>query len=367
MVVVFDHFCRFWLETPVPPWLGRTLHFPLLRVFNDGAAAVMLFFLLSGFVLALPYLRGRETSYRVYALRRICRIYPPYFAALILAITACWKFHNFNGYGKEFHSIWAGKPDLLSILQHVLLIDRFDVLRYNPPSWSLVHEMRISLFFPLLAWVGVKLRTRYAVGISLLLPALATAASHIWPHPNVVLGVQLTEYTATVGFSGIFLIGILIARHKEWLGHIFHSLPVWGHVLLFLIAAKLYLYPPHIPSELSAYFQSFGAAYLIVAALSSRGYFVRFLRTTPLQFLGRVSYSIYLVHTPVLMMLSILCYKRMPYGYLLLPYVALSLGVATLFYEAVEKPSIELGRALGKRLSQGEHAPQPKALALDQQ
>ena len=46
----------------------------------------MLFFLLSGFVLSVPYLRGKGQAYPVYLIRRILRIYAPYLAALALAV-----------------------------------------------------------------------------------------------------------------------------------------------------------------------------------------------------------------------------------------------------------------------------------------
>ena len=45
-----------------------------------GRAAVILFFILSGFVLSLPFLREPRPGYAGFAVRRICRIYLPYLA-----------------------------------------------------------------------------------------------------------------------------------------------------------------------------------------------------------------------------------------------------------------------------------------------
>jgi peptidoglycan/LPS O-acetylase OafA/YrhL len=48
------------------------------------------------------------------------------------------------------------------------------------------------------------------------------------------------------------------------------------------------------------------------------------------------------------MILSIAVYRKLSYGYLLLPFLAISLTVATLFNQFVELPSIRLGRRIGR-------------------
>ena len=58
---------------------------PLLPVHN-GNAAVFIFFVLSGYVLSLPYLRGTQPGYPCYVIRRVCRIYLPFAAAILLAL-----------------------------------------------------------------------------------------------------------------------------------------------------------------------------------------------------------------------------------------------------------------------------------------
>src|ERR1700730_7544565 len=51
-----------------------------------GHEPVVLFFVLSGFVLALPFYRGRALSYRAFVAKRIFRIYIPYVVAILFAI-----------------------------------------------------------------------------------------------------------------------------------------------------------------------------------------------------------------------------------------------------------------------------------------
>src|SRR5438105_12280270 len=81
LIVVFHHFFWMWFyhqtERTDPAFL---LFYPLIA----GHESVILFFLLSGFVLSVPYLRGRSQPYGTFLLRRVLRIYCPYFFALVL-------------------------------------------------------------------------------------------------------------------------------------------------------------------------------------------------------------------------------------------------------------------------------------------
>jgi peptidoglycan/LPS O-acetylase OafA/YrhL len=347
IIVVLDHFLRFWGAAQMPAWLARALTWPVVRIFCDGAAAVMVFFLLSGFVLALPSLRGRSTRYPVYVLRRVCRIYLPYVVALAIGILVAWMFHDSSGYGGETRAMWRGAPDVHSVLQHILFVGQFNVLRYDPPIWSLVHEMRISLVFPLLCLIALRLQTRYALLVSVLFPIGARVIEKLHPSAPSTLGEGLVLFTSSLSYCGVFLLGALIAKHQDYLRYQFVSLRAWGQAALLLVAGWLYLYPWRD----SGYIQSLGGACLIVAALSDHGWFARLLRTRPLQFLGRVSYSLYLLHLPLLLVLSIAVYRKFPYGFLLPPYLCLCLAAAALFYRWVEVPSIALGKNLGGRLA----------------
>jgi peptidoglycan/LPS O-acetylase OafA/YrhL len=58
---------------------------PLLPLHN-GDAAVFIFFVLSGYVHSLPYLRGTQPAYPEYVIRRVCRIYIPFAAAILFAL-----------------------------------------------------------------------------------------------------------------------------------------------------------------------------------------------------------------------------------------------------------------------------------------
>jgi peptidoglycan/LPS O-acetylase OafA/YrhL len=344
--VLFDHFTRLWRESPSPSWAAH-LHFPVIA---NGRAAVTMFFALSGFVLTLPFLKTRQQIYPIYAIRRVCRIYLPYAVALLFAILACWKFHGVEMYGKEFNATWRSSPSIGTVTQHLLLVGKFNAYAFNPPMWSLVHEMRISLIFPLLCLVSLRRRGLTALTIALMFPLLAVVLQRLsGTQDDAVTGPHSVAWLRTLGFCGTFLVGSILARHQEAIRVHLSRTPRLLRWFLIAAAVVLYVYSEHIP--VSAHLQDFatgvGSCYVILLSTEERGPFSRLLQLKPFLFLGRISYSLYLVHLPILMMLSIGIYGKLSYGYLFLPFFALALIAATLFNRLVEVPSIRLGKLIG--------------------
>src|SRR5262245_29989771 len=128
---------------PREAWLPRVLSF--------GHYGVQLFFVLSGFLLAIPFAKwrlrlGGKPSLKAYYLRRLTRLEPPYILSMLLlyagglvalgaaAATALW-------------------PNLLASLvyQHNLIYG--DGSRIIPPAWSLEVEVQFYLLAPFLAVV----------------------------------------------------------------------------------------------------------------------------------------------------------------------------------------------------------------------
>src|SRR5690349_14633266 len=85
MAVVFGH-CWGSLPPPRPgSWLFYFAASPL-ALLRDGIDAVVVFFVLSGLVLAPPFLAARPRRYWPFVIRRICRIWIPYAVVLIVAV-----------------------------------------------------------------------------------------------------------------------------------------------------------------------------------------------------------------------------------------------------------------------------------------
>ena len=100
------------------------------------------------------------SSYGSYLLKRICRIYIPYIVALIIAII-CQT--TISGYGISYLSEWFNRSWTIEsssslIAQHILLVGKYNTDAYNGVIWSLVHEMRISIIFPLILMICLRKR-----------------------------------------------------------------------------------------------------------------------------------------------------------------------------------------------------------------
>jgi peptidoglycan/LPS O-acetylase OafA/YrhL len=142
----------------------RLLDLPLSL---GGRFAVMLFFVLSGFVLALPYFADKHLAYGRYLVRRFCRLYPPFAFAVLISAFLCWSL---GGKSLPMVSSWLNDPwsnavTTSVVMSHLLMegIGKSQSIDLDSPIWSLIIEMRVSFVFPLLVdyvrrfeWPGVK-------------------------------------------------------------------------------------------------------------------------------------------------------------------------------------------------------------------
>ena len=346
LFVVFDHFMRGWVEASPPHFVS---YLPFIPFLTNGGAAVMMFFVLSGFVLTLPQLSARRQSYPAYAVRRICRIYLPYLAALMVALAGCWRFHGLDRYSDApiFHKFWVSAPTWPLVAQHLAFLGRYNVYAYNPPTWSLVHEMRISLIFPLLCLIALRLRPWAAFAVALAFPVAGRMVEK-YSAPLWEPGTSSLFWSETIGFCGIFLVGSILARYRHPIVAWLAATPAMMRWALFVVAIALYQYPVvlHVPHAMRAFVVGLAAAYFVMLALVPNGWLSRMLRLSPLRFLGRISYSLYLIHSPILIVMSIAIWGKASYTYLLLPFVAVAIGAAAIFYQFVELPSIAIGKAI---------------------
>lgn len=344
-VVLLNHFYAVWLRTGHPSWLDHPMHKPPLWLLVDGHASVILFFLLSGFVLSLPRLHGSRPSYPVYVLRRVCRIYLPYLAALFVSVAACGLFFHYRLDGRFMPECWRQPPDAHSLLQHVAMLGRLDVYRYDGPIWSLVHEMRISLVFPLIVFCALRLRVASTVVAAAACTFLASVSLARLEN-NLSDEVHTMAWSYTLSFCGIFLLGAGLARHYDAYTRAIDRLHVSLRTALFFGAMLVYLYPvpPWHSINMGDFSIACGGLVLLTFALRQHGLVARLLRLQAMQFLGTISYSLYLLHFPILTLMSPLAAARFSFGWLLVPFLAASILAAVVMYHLVEMPSMRLGR-----------------------
>jgi peptidoglycan/LPS O-acetylase OafA/YrhL len=338
VVVMFHHFyIMFYRQGLAHSWIS-TLIYPLVA----GHESVMLFFMLSGFVLSLPLLNGKAQSYPIYLLRRTLRIYGPYLAALALAIVGCAFFHGrLTGLGGP--EPWPEHVSLSAVGQAVMFLgDRNDAI-YDPAFWSLVQEMRISIIFPLLFLLTriLSLRTTFLmVGMCTVLGV---------QQPGSVL-VRMFGSVVTVEYAGMFVLGILLATHIGVLSDLYRRLGGVQRVLIATVSLCLY-YGVHSWTgglwHLGDMPVAIGAGGLMVIALNSP-HVRSILLHGSLGFMGRISYSLYLVHGTVLFALVALLRYRVSPPTLFLIFVPTVILLSWGFYLCVEAPFTRLSQKAGK-------------------
>jgi peptidoglycan/LPS O-acetylase OafA/YrhL len=351
LTVAFHHFL-YSISTVVdrPAALWALKYTPLHAVWA-GHQAVVLFFVLSGFVLAVPFY-SRAVSYQGFVVKRIFRICVPYWAAVLLALGASHLVfrHKVPGLSTWFNSWWNDPVSVQVLLGHLLLVDSFPNNLLDPVLWSLVHEMRISLVFPFL--MALLLRYGWRIG---LLTALALAlVGFVVQRGSQRLGYP-NDYGDSFRYVLMFVVGAILCGHRERLVTWLRRLPAWlpaACLPVALLAYTVTYWYPLLPGTrilrftiAQDYVTTLGVSAFILFGLSC-GPLTRVLTSRPLRWLGKVSYSLYLLHAIVLLTMLKLLSGVLPIWALWAPTAVAALLVAAVSYRLVERPSMALGRRL---------------------
>jgi peptidoglycan/LPS O-acetylase OafA/YrhL len=335
--VLAFHYCLMWK----PPEYFERGWGSLLYPFIAGHEAVLLFFLLSGLALA-KMLSGSLQSYPRYALRRVLRIYGPYLAALIVSIGGAALWHSATGFGRWSGKTWSHPVSFWLVLQHVLLLGNYHSGEYNVAFWSLVHEMRISFLFPFLYAAIKRIKPSIVLPAAVLSSLLAEAMGREQ--------LNMENLWTTASYIGMFACGVLIEEHYESICRWFRSLNRFNHLLFALVSVSLYSEGHRFRSvpflwRFEEWSVAAGATGLIILAMSSAKT-KRFLQMPLPQFLGRISYSLYLMHGTVLFALTATVFGKMPQACFFGLFVCSVLVLSTLFNRFVEQPFIRLSRTV---------------------
>lgn len=278
----------------------------------DTDGFVSMFFVISGFLLALPYVKSivDETRpavpARSFLIRRLARILPIYY----LAVLVMWGLSN---------PVLPG--DWQDLLEHMTFTHVYDSTRIfytDGPAWSLGDEMQFYLLLAVLGALGqewcrrmVSRRARYAVMLStigvLIAISLAYKAMAQW-----VWHVPADDYAVWFGPIArldLFAVGLLLAV-LAGSGALLRSRPT--RIGMVALGAGLILWafthrpPDDQPDVFTQPLVAVGCLLCFSAIVLSAAPAPRWLRWRPLVSVGLFSYSMYLWHEPMLRMLDAL-------------------------------------------------------------
>jgi peptidoglycan/LPS O-acetylase OafA/YrhL len=328
-------------------------------IVRNGFLGVDLFFLITGFLLTLPWFKhdmeGRKRpSAREFYIRRARRILPAYYVQLAMLFFVFLPLLNPTLW-RAARGFVLANLGLHALFLHYTTPYSSASLNINGPLWTLALEMQYYLLLPLVAvWF---LRAPYLAAGAFLAAALIwkTLALHDlqplislygmigarWNLPEENLrhfaGTQLPAYL------GHFALGILCGR--AWLAHRASAPGLVGAALLGVLAAcsVLVLYAVlagHASwlAEQAWILIPLAMAAAIWAAVSQHPRWGdKLLGLAPLAFIGRVSYSMYLYHLPLLLLFN--TYAPAALGGFAFPcYFGIIVATATASFHFIERP-----------------------------
>jgi peptidoglycan/LPS O-acetylase OafA/YrhL len=306
------------LVTHVAFQTGTTLDGPFAGTLARMDVGVALFFALSGFLLFLPYARrrlagGEPPSARAYFWRRGLRILPAYW----LAVVVCFV-------------VLPSNADVTAAdwLRHVLLLQVYEPGALRPgltQTWSLATEVAFYLALPLLATVvlGRKSTARGLRRPLIVLGGLVVVDA-LW-----LLGVRVVDPEGILpagawlpGNIGWFAVGMTLALLRAAFEHRRHRSARWvleiasapgtcwllAAVLLAIastpVAGPRILLPTTGWEMVWKFLLYAGVAFFLLLPLTlvdtTASRWANSLSVRPLAWLGRLSYSVFLWHVPVL-------------------------------------------------------------------
>lgn len=228
----------------------------------------------------------------------------------------------------------------------------------------------MSLLFPFLMLPLARWRLRGAVAVAVAagLVAFMAAVQLVVAQPGAglgpvqaesglsLMGLFLLEAQKTAYYAQFFVIGAVLALYLGQIRRLLTQMP--PSLRFALLIAGLLIFQGHWTTmrQAQAIVVAFGSA-LVIAVSLSPGAIERALLLRPLVFLGRISYSLYLVHVPFLLAAVLLLHEFVPIPLILVGVVPISVVLGWLFHLAIAEPSIALGQRLIKYL--GRSAPRP--------
>lgn len=304
----------------------------------NAHGAVVLFFVLSGYVLTSSFnKRGLTLATTIaFYVRRAFRLLPALWCALGLSIVYILFFRDIQS---PSLSPWMSNYFADKDLTPSLIVQAFMGLdsRFLPPAWTIVVEVVASVFLPFMLFIVGK--GRWATIVLLLLLLMASFS----------MGVSLRQVP-------LYLVHFLIGAIA------FYALktttlpigPLGAFVALIVLLFFRLLHPWDYHSPVPGLVEGVASAVIVIAI--AQGQFA-LLRNSVLMRLGDWSYSLYLVHLPVLLIIIKildpafgLADNRNAWSVVItFLTAALSLTVAAFFYRDVELPGMRVGKILGER------------------
>lgn len=337
------------------------LRMPMLHIIDTAAnQAVAIFIIISGFVITHLILEKKE-AYLPYITRRFLRIYPVYILCLVFGIITTWL--HIDAFASHPWGEWMPQPEFFAVqtavfngdgfiphlLAHITLLHGLvpnNILKQSEymflgPAWSLSLEWQFYLVAPLILFL-----LRYPWG-KIIVPLAVVAGYYAYTEgwlgdfesPCILPGAGLF-FAAGIATRLVIpklpplaaypLAGIILAAGLTLMSQMLVPFVVWGAFIAWMKLDR-----------------PVGRISILIKRLLDYAF-----DSAPMRYLGERSYSTYLVHYPMIHVISFVAIKLFTLGMwptVLLALILtplLTLLVSIVLYKYVEAPAIAYGKKL---------------------
>jgi|ERR1017187_5632891 peptidoglycan/LPS O-acetylase OafA/YrhL len=332
------------------------------KVFPLSWSGVDLFFVLSGFLIGGILLDQRDTKnyFRTFYLRRICRIFPLYFLWLVLFFILAWLFlacRTRVWYGWLFAQNFSKVPgwSFAFFVQNIYYAKTYlDGAGWMTATWSLAVEEQFYLLLPLMIWLLPVRSLPYVLASVVLVVPVFRLFLYLY-HPEIYTLVLLPCRIDTLLTGVLCAYGVRQEQFRSWLSKNQSRLYQWLYILL-AGAGYLTVYANN-PYAFEMTFWGYSwmallySCLLLIIVSAKQGIIFKLMHISLLRNLGIISYSVYLMHVPINILMHGLILGKEVYianfSDIVVTFVALgvTLLLAVFSWRFFEKPIIRWGHS----------------------
>ncbi len=342
--------------------------FDITWCFTFGWLGVPIFFVLSGFLLAQPFIRQPRTNLKTYFIRRVLRVFPAYYGQLFVLVLLAY-FFQYGSYPEDTAS-WVAH------LTMTFFSPPYFISGINGVWWTLPIEFGFYLLLPLFAVL-----LKPGRGLALLFFCLGIMLCYRYFIFSIYLGTDVPLYTRVSLLPGVmdsFGMGMFAAYLSHHLAAKVFSLNstaykslrakqnllanaatgamLLGFGICMLIMQKYWMFywsGGWMSYGYTPFFSAVIACGLLGASLGS-SWMEWLFGTRLMRFLGNISFSLYLWHVPVIGTLKLFP-KLQEIGahrnsILLVLCTVLLIFISWLSWRYIELPGIAWGKRLTRNL-----------------
>lgn len=283
---------------------------------NKWYLMVDFFFVLSGFIITHVYQKKFETGFqwnvfKKFMLARFARLYPLHLATLLIMILLYCGI-QFAGLINNLPLFMQRTLDIHAILPNIFLIQTIGLFpepTWNTPSWSISVEWWTYILFPIFISLLTKQKRLFKYTASLVILGVYlfimyyfqpqqfnTRQAYMYLPSELLNTVDVMVGPGFLRCISGFLMGILVYQlfEQQWMKRFFsRSAPLFALSTALFIGWHFNILPDIISIFL------FGLSILFIA--HNNGLAKRALSISGFQFLGEISYSIYMIHFPIIL------------------------------------------------------------------